>query len=70
MSFLPGPEIKSALGRHRMLAPTAAVRVSPICLGSMNFGDTWKGYLGEMSKAQVFEILDFFHEQGGNFIDT
>lgn len=32
---------KSALGYHRILAPTAGVRVSPLCLGAMNFGDAW-----------------------------
>jgi aryl-alcohol dehydrogenase-like predicted oxidoreductase len=36
----------------------------------MNFGDAWKGFMGEMDKKTVFEILDFFYDQGGNFIDT
>lgn len=26
--------------------------------------------MGSMSKQEVFELLDFFHSQGGNFIDT
>ena len=26
--------------------------------------------MGEMSKESVFELLDYFHSQGGNFIDT
>ena len=26
--------------------------------------------MGEMSKDSVFELLDYFHSQGGNFIDT
>ena len=30
------PAPKSLLGRHRLLAPTASVRVSPICLGGMS----------------------------------
>ncbi|KAK4505445.1 hypothetical protein PRZ48_003408 [Zasmidium cellare] len=61
---------KSLLGRHRILAPTAGVHVSPICLGGMSFGDAWKEFMGECSKETTFEILDFFYEMGGNFIDT
>lgn len=36
----------------------------------MNFGDAWKDYLGECNKQTAFEMLDFFYENGGNFIDT
>lgn len=36
----------------------------------MNFGDAWKSFMGECSKETVFEILDFFYDNGGNFIDT
>lgn len=61
---------KSLLGRHRVLAPTAAVHVSPICLGAMNFGQAWKHILGDVTKETAFEIMDYFYEQGGNFIDT
>jgi aryl-alcohol dehydrogenase-like predicted oxidoreductase len=53
-----------------VLAPTAAVRVSPLCLGAMNFGDAHKARLGECSKDTAFEILDHFISEGGNFIDT
>lgn len=70
MSFVPPPAPKSFLGRHRILAPTAGVRVSPLCLGAMNFGDAWKNFLGECSKETSFEMLDYFYDQGGNFIDT
>lgn len=38
MTAQPAPPPKSLLGRHRLLAPTASVYVSPICLGAMNFG--------------------------------
>lgn len=61
---------QSNLGRYRLLSPSAAVRVSPLCLGSMNFGDAWKDYMGACNKETVEEMLDFFYEQGGNFIDT
>ncbi|KAJ5496586.1 hypothetical protein N7463_008573 [Penicillium fimorum] len=61
---------KSHLGRYRLLAPTAGVKVSPLCLGSMNFGDGWKQGLGECNKETSFQILDTYYENGGNFIDT
>lgn len=64
------PAVKSLVHRHRQLAPSAAIKVSPLCLGSMNFGDAWKPFMGECNKKTSFEILDFFYEKGGNFIDT
>jgi hypothetical protein len=64
------PKPESFLEFHRVLSPTAAVRVSPLCLGAMNFGDAWQEMMGKCDKKTVFEILDFFHQQGGNFIDT
>ncbi|KAF6839577.1 norsolorinic acid reductase [Colletotrichum plurivorum] len=70
MTAPPCPPPKSLLGRHRLLAPSASVYVSPICLGGMNFGEAWKDRLGSCSKETTFEILDYFYEQGGNFIDT
>ena len=36
----------------------------------MNFGDAWKEYMGECNKEQAFAMMDYFYEQGGNFIDT
>lgn len=39
--FSRAPTPKSYLGRYRLLAPTAGVKVSPLCLGAMNFGDGW-----------------------------
>ncbi|KAF2217321.1 hypothetical protein CERZMDRAFT_81249 [Cercospora zeae-maydis SCOH1-5] len=61
---------KSILGYHRILSPSAGVRVSPLCLGAMNFGEAWKGFMGECSKETAFDMLDYFYAQGGNFIDT
>lgn len=66
----PAPKPKTHLGYHRILAPRAAVRVSPLCLGAMNFGEAWKGFMGECDKETTFGILDHFYESGGNFIDT
>jgi aryl-alcohol dehydrogenase-like predicted oxidoreductase len=70
MSFITAPAPVSLLGRHRILSPTAGVRVSPLALGGLNFGTTWKASFGECSKDTSFEILDYFYKQGGNFIDT
>ena len=36
----------------------------------MNFGDAWTGFVGECNKETSFEILDYFFDNGGNFIDT
>ncbi|EFR05231.1 aryl-alcohol dehydrogenase [Nannizzia gypsea CBS 118893] len=70
MAGRAAPPPKSLLGRHRLLAPTASVRVSPISLGGMSLGDTWKGMMGECSKETAFELLDTYYDLGGNFIDT
>ncbi|KAB8627258.1 hypothetical protein FH972_026091 [Carpinus fangiana] len=68
--FASAPEPKTALGRHRILSPSAGIKVSPLCLGAMNFGEAWKDFMGECTKETTFEMLDFFYENGGNFIDT
>ncbi|KAI1081654.1 aldo/keto reductase [Whalleya microplaca] len=71
MTGLPiAPPVKSPLARYRILSPTASVRVSPLCLGAMNFGDAWKDVMGACDQKTAESILDFFYEQGGNFIDT
>ncbi len=61
---------QSLLGYHRQLSPSAAVKVSPLCLGAMSLGTAWESFLGSVSKSTAFEILDYFYSQGGNFIDT
>lgn len=60
----------SNLHRLRQLAPSASVRVSPLCLGAMTFGSKQAERYGEVSKETAFEIMDLFYKQGGNFIDT
>ncbi|KAK2778487.1 norsolorinic acid reductase [Colletotrichum kahawae] len=62
--------LDSYLARHRQLSPTAAIRVSPIALGAMNFGDNFKERMGECTKETAFAIMDHYYSQGGNFIDT
>lgn len=63
-----GPE--SPLFRHRQLAPTASVRVSPLCLGAMTFGGANQERYGDCTREDAFEMLDHFASQGGNFLDT
>ena len=70
MAFPAAEKPNSLLGYHRILSTTAGVRVSPLCLGTMNFGDAWKEFLGECDKETSLKILDYFYENGGNFIDT
>ncbi|KAI1431886.1 norsolorinic acid reductase [Xylaria sp. CBS 124048] len=71
MSWLPAaPAPKSPLARYRVLSPTASVRVSPLCLGTMNFGDAWAKNMGTCDQNTTNQILDCFYENGGNFIDT
>ncbi|BCS01990.1 aldo/keto reductase [Aspergillus luchuensis] len=60
----------SPLFRHRQLAPAAAVRVSPLCLGAMTFGNRQESRYGDCTREDAFAILDHFYSQGGNFIDT
>src|SRR5271155_3472893 len=48
--------------QHRILGRTG-VKVTPLCLGTMNFG-------GRSDPAESIRILDHYVELGGNFIDT
>ncbi|CAD0113198.1 unnamed protein product [Aureobasidium uvarum] len=68
--FDPAPKPKSLLGYHRVLAPTAGIKCSPLCLGAMNFGTGWKEFMGECDKDTSFAVLDAFFDLGGNFVDT
>ncbi|QMW45827.1 hypothetical protein G4B11_009282 [Aspergillus flavus] len=58
------------LATYRQLAPSASVRVSPLCLGAMTFGLSHRERYGETTKETAFSIMDFYYDNGGNFIDT
>ncbi len=45
----------------------SGLRVSPMCLGAMTFGEDW-GWGSSVADSQA--IIDRFLERGGNFIDT
>ncbi|KAB5572801.1 NADP-dependent oxidoreductase domain-containing protein [Coniochaeta sp. 2T2.1] len=68
--FKQALEPKTELGRYRVLSRSAGVRVSPLCLGGMSFGDAWTNIMGSMNKESTFKLLDAFFDAGGNFIDT
>lgn len=69
--FAPAPPPPTALGRYRILAPRAGVRVSPIQLGAGSIGDRWNDVGGnDMTKEMSFKLLDAYFDAGGNIIDT
>ncbi|KAL4796691.1 sterigmatocystin biosynthesis dehydrogenase stcV [Aspergillus venezuelensis] len=70
MSFTLNPPPDSLLARHRQLSPSAAVKVSPLCLGAMTFGTANSERYGHCTKEDAFAVLDTFYSKGGNFIDT
>ena len=54
------------LNTYRLLG-RSGLRVSPLCLGTMTFGEEW-GW--GASKDECSGMFDLFCDQGGNFIDT
>ena len=52
---------------HYQLLGNSGLRVSPLCLGTMTFGEDW-GWGSDVSSSR--EIFNAFMEAGGNFIDT
>jgi aryl-alcohol dehydrogenase-like predicted oxidoreductase len=66
--FEPPPKPTTPLGYHRVLSPTASVKVSPICLGGISIGNEWSELFG--TSEDPFALLDEFFALGGNFIDT
>lgn len=45
----------------------SGLRVSPLCLGTMTFGEDW-GWGSTVSES--YEIIKHYMDQGGNFLDT
>lgn len=66
--FAGPPKPKTPLGWHRILSPTAGVKVSPICFGGISIGSSWSSAFGENQDAS--SLLDAYYSLGGNFIDT
>ncbi len=55
-----------ALDYYRLLGNTG-LRVSPLCLGTMTFGEDWGWGTDENTSRQ---LLDRYSDAGGNFLDT
>lgn len=53
-----------SLDSYRLLG-RSGLRVSPLCLGTMTFGETWGA-----DEAESRRIFDAYVDRGGNFIDT
>lgn len=53
-----------SLDSYRLLG-RSGLRVSPLCLGTMTFGETWGAEEDESRR-----IFDAYVERGGNFVDT
>jgi len=52
---------------HYITLGHSGLRVSPLCLGAMTFGEDW-GWGSSVKDSEA--ILDRYLERGGNFIDT
>ena len=52
---------------HYLTLGRSGLRVSPLCLGTMTFGDDW-GWGSPVAESEA--ILARYLERGGNFIDT
>jgi len=56
----------NSLSDYRLLG-RSGLRVSPLCLGTMTFGTEWNW---GADKNESRKILDYYLENGGNFVDT
>src|ERR1700749_4279592 len=52
---------------HYVTLGRSGLKVSPVCLGAMTFGQEW-GFGAD--EATAVRLMDRFIERGGNFIDT
>src|SRR5262245_7687800 len=52
---------------HYVTLGRSGLRVSPLCLGAMTFGEDW-GWGASVADSQA--IIDRYFDRGGNFIDT
>ncbi|MBE9138226.1 aldo/keto reductase [Nodosilinea sp. LEGE 07088] len=59
-------QLSNQLDHYRLLG-RSGLRVSPLCLGTMTFGNSW-GWGADVDESQ--RMLDVYADLGGNFIDT
>ncbi len=67
-SYQLPPKPTSLLGYHRILSPTAAIKVSPLALGGLSIGNRWRSTYG--TNQDPDKILNAYSGLGGNFIDA
>ncbi|KAI3541354.1 aryl-alcohol dehydrogenase AAD14 [Colletotrichum paranaense] len=67
--FFPAPDPPTPLARYRILSPNAAIRVSPLQMGTMSLGTAWSDGMGPVEKNAAFSLLDAYLDAGGNFFD-
>ncbi|CAG8718551.1 34639_t:CDS:10, partial [Gigaspora margarita] len=62
-------EIKETIGAldDYVLLGRSGLRISPLCLGALTFGET-SGIGSNYEESK--KVFDYYYEQGGNFIDT
>lgn len=65
MVFAKPPEPVSPSNRYRILSPNAGMRVSPLI-----FGIIWRSFMGGADMDKAFKLLDYYYDEGGNFIDV
>eukprot|EP00835_Amoeboradix_gromovi_P002099 NODE_111_length_19413_cov_0.323703.p7 type:complete len:242 gc:universal NODE_111_length_19413_cov_0.323703:14059-14784(+) len=59
-----------SLKKHYFTLGHSNLRVSPICLGTMNMGNSETQIPWAKDEATSIGILDSYYKHGGNFIDT
>ena len=52
---------------HYVTLGRSGLRVSPLCLGTMTFGEDW-GWGSSVADSE--RVLDHYLDRGGNFVDT
>ncbi|MEM8835601.1 MAG: aldo/keto reductase [Planctomycetota bacterium] len=52
---------------HYVTLGRSGLRVSPLCLGAMTFGEEW-GFGSDVETS--YKVIDAYMDRGGNFIDT
>ena len=68
--FAPAPEPKTALGRHRILSPTAGIRVSPLQLGAMSIGAPARGRQLDVGEPRLTNAFGYSGEAWNGMMGT
>jgi aryl-alcohol dehydrogenase-like predicted oxidoreductase len=55
--------------KYKLLGKSG-LRVSPISIGTMTFGNKWDKLMGCSSDEDIYKIITEYKKMGGNFLDT